>query len=163
VYYAEGNALHAWLAGGERDVIATLARPIVDLAVVGGSATVFTNEGTAYVVDLATGAIAAPLAIGGSAAAMSADTGLIVTQSRGGTIDVIDPIVKQKWTLAASNGMVYTAPQISADGRRALALTRRSLLVWTIDLPATAAAMPAWLDAMTNATVERGVGELTWR
>jgi hypothetical protein len=161
VIYAEGNALHAWRPDGRREVIATLARPIADLGIVGDNATVFTNEGTAYVVDLATGMVGTSLSIGGNSASMSADTGLVVTQNRGGALDVIDPVVKQKWTLAPSSGLVYTAPQISADGRRVLALTRRSLLVWTMDLPTSAPAMPGWLAAMTNATVEGG--ELTWR
>ena len=44
-----------------------------------------------------------------------------------------------------------------------IAKTPRSLLAWTIELPATAEATVRWLDAMTNAVDDRSPGGLGWR
>jgi hypothetical protein len=94
---------------------------------------------------------------------MSPDTGLLVVLDHG-AIAVIDPLAKQQWTLAPSEGVTFANPVISADGRRVLAQTERRLLVWSLDLPTSAAATVAWLDAMTNAVVDDpSASGLRWR
>jgi len=60
-----------------------------------------------------------------------------------GAIDVLDPLVHQRSTLAQPAGVTFDNLAISADGRRVLAYTDRRLLAWTIERPASALATAA--------------------
>jgi hypothetical protein len=93
---------------------------------------------------------------------MSPDTGILVAIERG-ALEVLDPLVHQRWTLATPNAITFSYPAISTDGRRVVAKTPHSLLAWSIELPATAEATARWLDAMTNAVDDRSPGGLGWR
>jgi hypothetical protein len=71
-------------------------------------------------------------------------------------------MVQQRWTLAPGSGVTFQGPAISPDGRRVLAQTERGLLVWSLELPASAADTERWLEAMTNAVDDKSPGGLGW-
>jgi hypothetical protein len=80
-----------------------------------------------------------------------------------GALTILDPLVHQRWTLApplSFSGAAFVAHAISADGRRVVAGTPRSLLAWSIELPD---GPERWLDAMTNAVDDRTPDGLGWR
>jgi hypothetical protein len=59
--------------------------------------------------------------------------------------------------------VTFRAPAISADGRHVLADTGHSLVLWSLERPATPEATAAWLDAMTNAIDDGSAHGLGWR
>jgi hypothetical protein len=163
VLFGESRALRAWRPDGTLAAHAELARPISALGIAGtGPAIALTGEGSTYLVALdAPNRVTEVEAVGGTSAAMSADTGVYVTASRGG-LDVIDPIVRHRWTLARAATRAYRDAQISADGRRVLAITSRGLLVWSWPRPQGPEATAAWLDSMTDAVID-ATGRLAWQ
>jgi hypothetical protein len=148
VAYAADRELRLWR--GDRALLlpAGFQHPIDKLALADGSVVAMTTEGTAHVIglDIPPTIVSAPA---GPGASVSSETGLIVVLSRDGTIEVVDPLVKQRWPLAMAGVVPFMYPQISPDARHVFALTRRGLLVWTLDLPGPDDTRK-WLDAMTN-------------
>ena len=59
--------------------------------------------------------------------------------------------------------MTFRAPAISVDGRHVLADTGHSLVLWSLEWPATPEATAAWLDARTNAIDDGSARGLGWR
>jgi hypothetical protein len=165
VLYGAGTTLMAWKPDGSIVAHATFPRPIAALGTTGTPSLVaFTEGGVAYLVDLAepnkTSEVDHDL---GKQAVMAADSGLIVREDRG-ALQVIDPLTEHKrWTLAEAPGITYTRAGISADGRRVLAHTAQSTLVWTIPAPPGPEDTAALLDRMTNATAGTGSKSLDWR
>ena len=169
VWYLDGNEVRAWTAGGALERIAQLAKPIDDMGEAGQSHVLAVASDTSlYAIATAAGhrVTAALPSIDGSSAAMSADTGLVVVLEHG-ALAIIDPLARQRWTLAWPDRIKFDSPAIAADGSRVLARTPTGLLVWSIALPPTPEATVSWLDAMTNA-IDGGVddpnpGGLGWR
>ena len=85
---------------------------------------------------------------------MSIETGVLVVASRFG-IDVVDPLVRHRWTLASAPGVTFSYPQITADGTRVIAQTGEALLAWTLPMPGNAADTTAWLETLTNGHSEQ--------
>jgi hypothetical protein len=148
IAYASDRELRIWR--GDRALLlpAGFQHPIDKLALADASIVAITTDGTAHVISTSIPpTVAATFA--GPGASVSSDTGLIVVLSREGTIEVVDPLVKQRWPLAVAGVVPFMYPQIAPDGRHVFALTRRGLLVWTLDLPGPDDTRK-WLDAMTN-------------
>ena len=165
VIYAHDKELGAWRPSGSVDTLATLPKPIAELGLATSVGVIaFGTDNAAFIIDPTRPdqVIESKVPIGLVTASASADTGLMAAPDRG-AIEMLDPAVGHHWTLASSPGITYTDPQISTDGRRVLALTARSLLVWSLDLPATADDTVAWLDRMTNAVADSGPGGLGWK
>jgi hypothetical protein len=156
-----GKQLWVWRAGGALAVLATLPRPIADLAPGDAAqAIAFDATGMTYLVELATGQIRSFYELGASAA-MAADGGLVVTVDRTGNLEVVDPLTRQHWILAEASGATFAFPRISPDGNRIVATTTDHAIVFTLDLPVDEAATTAWLDRLTNAHAEPD-SSLTW-
>jgi hypothetical protein len=165
VVFLHDKSVHAWSASGQLSRLATAPKPLDDLGEAGTAALVaFASDSTMYSVGRQPPHVLAEAlpAIDATSAAMSPDTGLLVALEHG-AIDVLDPLVHQRWTLAQPTGVTFDNLAISADGRRILANTPKGLVTWSIALPATAAATAAWLETMTNAVDDRSPGGLGWR
>jgi hypothetical protein len=165
VLFLHDREIHQWRADGQLARLAGTPKLLEDFGEAGPDHIVaVADDNTVYTLargaaDQMTEAIPS---IDGSSAAMSPDTGMLVVLDHGALV-VVDPLARQTWTLAPATGVTFVRPAISADGRRVLAQTKRSLLIWTLDLPADAEATVRWLDAMTNAVEERGPVGLGWR
>jgi hypothetical protein len=165
VVFLHDREVHVWRADGELALLARLPKPIEELGDAGpAQLVVFGDDNSIHTLarDPRNPGIAAAPSIDGTAAAMSPDTGMLVVLDHG-AIDVVDPLARQTWTLAPAAGVTYSHPMISIDGRRIMAQTTQSLLVWSLDLPADAPATVRWLDTMTNAVEDRGPFGLGWR
>jgi len=166
VMFAVGAELMAWTTDDTIVQHAVLPKPITNLGTTGTSKLVALDDtGTAYLVDLEHQGAVTDIdnTLGRTKAAMAAETGTIVIETRG-ELWVIDPLIDHKrWTLANPPGLPLTTPQISNDGRRILAQSAQNLLVWTLDLPQSPEETAAWLDRMSNATTGTGSKSLGWR
>jgi hypothetical protein len=179
VVFPERRRLRAWRAGGEVAPLVELPKPVVALGIAGSDrAVAFSDDGLGFVVRLdVAGQHAEPFDVSGARkATMSPDTGLIVLANRG-AIEVLDPLVPHRWTLASSPGLTYNAPQISNDGRHVIARgfvtdrekrdvearTVNTLLVWRLVTPSTADETVKWLEQMTNAVLDPKTTKLGWQ
>jgi Protein kinase domain len=153
IAYAADHELRIWRGDHTLLVPAGFQHPIDKLALADGSIVAVTTDGGAHVITT-TIPPGITSALAGPGASVSSETGLIVVLSREGTIEVVDPLVKQRWPLAVAGVVPFIYPQISPDGRHVFALTRRGLLVWTLDLPGPDDTRK-WLDTMTNASGSR--------
>jgi hypothetical protein len=165
VLFVHDSEIHAWRPDGTLERLARLPKRIDDLGEAGAATVVaFASDSTIYTVargarDQVTEGLPS---IDGTAAAMSPDTGLLVVLEHG-AIEVLDPMVHQRWTLAQPTGVTFSDLAISSDGRQILARTEQSLLVWSLELPQTADATARWLDTLTNAVDDRSPGGLGWK
>jgi eukaryotic-like serine/threonine-protein kinase len=164
VLFADDRALRVWRPDtNDVAVEATLPHAILAFGPVAGAhALAFTETDGVYVVDLATPErFSESDPLDEHRAALAIDTGAVVVASRAG-IDIVDPVVRHRWTLAAAGAQqAFSEPQISRDGRRVLAQTGRVLLAWTFEVPGTPEDTAAWLARLTNAVSEpAGLG---WR
>jgi hypothetical protein len=175
VLFLHDSEVHVWRADGTLARLAMTPKLLEDFGEAGAAQIVaIAGDNTIYTLarDTADQATEAVPSIDGTSAAMSPDTGMLVMLDHG-AIDVIDPLARQTWTLAAAAGVTFSHPAISTDGRRVLAQTAPrlvaqtqtpgSLLMWSLDLPTGAEATKRWLDAMTNAVEDRGRAGLGWR
>ncbi|HSD86948.1 MAG TPA: serine/threonine-protein kinase, partial [Kofleriaceae bacterium] len=160
-----GGELRAWRSDGKVDVLASGIKPIIAVTLVEPSvALAVTEEFAAYQISLRHETLAPPQPIGHStsfATALPLAAGL----SAIGGVEVYDPLAHWTWPLAIpQKGQApYSFVDVSPDGRRVLAMTAASLLVWTLDLPPTAEATTKWLDKLTNATADSPTEPLGWR
>jgi hypothetical protein len=166
VVFLHDGEVHRWRADGTLGLLARAPKPLDEFGEAGPDHIVaIAGDTTIYMIDLAPagrGAIREALAsIASNSAAMAPDTGMLVAIERG-ALTILDPLVHQRWTLAPPGRAMFSAPAISADGRRVIAGTPSSLLAWSIDLPDTAEATARWLDAMTNAVDDPTPGGLGW-
>jgi WD40 repeat protein len=165
VLFLHGAELHAWGADGQLARLATAPKPIDELGEAGTTAVVlFTGDGMIYAVPTRPPHLLDTQIppIDARAAVMSPDTGMLAILEHG-AIEIHDPVVHQRWRLAEPAGVTFANLALSPDGKRVLAHTEKGLLVWTIELPESAAATVAWLDAMTNAVDDRSPGGIGWR
>lgn len=175
--FPQGPRLMMWATTNELRTIAELGKPIDGVGLAGDDrAIVFTEGGLGYAVELSTKEVSKPFDLGVMQATQSPGTGLLVYPNRG-AIEVFDPVVNYRWTLASSPGVTYTVPQISNDGHRVIArrnVTDRekrdvekrqqnALLAWQLVIPATPEDTARWLDQLTNAIVDDTGASLTWR
>jgi hypothetical protein len=178
VMFLHDGEVHRWRADGELGLLARAPKPLEEFGEAGPDHILaIAADTTIYTIDRTPADLAPPdraagpppgvarealASIASSSAAMAPDTGMLVAIERS-ALTILDPLVHQRWTLAAPNGVTFMTPTISADGRRVIARTPRSLLAWSIDLPDSAEATGRWLDAMTNAVDDRTPGGLGWR
>ncbi|HEY0986214.1 MAG TPA: hypothetical protein VGD80_04145, partial [Kofleriaceae bacterium] len=164
VLFLSGSEVHAWRADGALERLAKAPKQLADFGEAGPTHVVaFAGDTTVYTIARdAPDQIAERLAgLEGTSASMSPDTGRMVVLEHG-SIEVLDPMVPQRWTLAPAAAPPFQSPAISTDGRRILAATKRGVLVWSLELPATAADTARWLEAMTNAVDDKSPGGLGW-
>jgi hypothetical protein len=165
VVFLHGSDVHTWRADGSLGRLARAPKPLEDLGEAGPDQILaIASDTTLYTIargapDQITEALAS---VEATAAAMSPDTGILIAVEHG-ALAILDPQVHQRWTLAPPTAITFETPAISADGRRVVANTPKSLLAWSIELPETAEATVRWLDAMTNAVDDRSPGGLGWR
>ncbi len=165
VLFSGDKQVRAWRPDGETEIHATLPVEIRELADAGTAHVLaFTTKRSAYRIELGRPNQVTDLDETFDARlSMSAETGVIV-EAKEGSIQVFDPSAKNpRWTLASSPGVSYGAPQISTDGRWVIAKTPQSLLLWTLDVPATQPATSAWLERLTNAVSGSGAKSFGWK
>ena len=165
VWFLHDREVHAWRGDGALVRIATAPKPLDDFGEAGPMAlAAFAGDSTIYTIgrEPPYPFVEALPAIDGTSAAMSPETGLLVVLEHG-AIDVLDPLVHQRWTLAQPTGVTFDNLAISGDGRRILAHTEHGLVTWSIALPQSPDATAKWLDAMTNAVDDLSPGGLGWR
>ena len=162
VVFLHDREVHVWRREGGIAKLATAPKPLEELAETGGERLVaIAADTTVYTIER--GAVREALAsIEASAAAMAPDAGILVAIERG-ALQILDPQVHQRWTLALPSRVTFADPAIASDGTRVVARTQRGLLVWSIELPASAEATVQWLATMTNAVDDRSPGGLGWR
>jgi len=165
VLFLHDREVHTWRADGTLGRLAQTPNPLDDFGELG------TSQILAIARDTAVYAIArdvpdqvTPLlpSIDGTSAAMSSDTGLLAVIAHG-QLDIVDPLGHQQWTLGQARGVTFRVPAISTDGRHVLAQTGHSLVMWSLELPATLDDTVTWLDAMTNAIDDGSARGLGWR
>jgi serine/threonine protein kinase/WD40 repeat protein len=168
VTFLHDAEVHVWhgsgAAAGTITRLARAARTLEDFGEAGaGQLVAFSADHTVYTIasDAPDRVIEAIPSLDASQLSMSPDTGLFVVLDHG-TIRAVDPIARQQWTVAAAISVQFAAPRISPDGRRILARTSQSLLVWSLELPDSPEATARWLDAMTNAVDDTESRTLGW-
>src|SRR5262249_8902385 len=120
-------------------------------------------EGTAWLIDTREPATPEPTAAMPAATELGSGE-VVATIGVSGALDLVDPVAKQRWTIATPRGFTYGFAQVSPGEARVLAATPTSLLVWTIALPHGADATAAGLGKMTNAFADHGpTAPLGWR
>ncbi|MGH9888652.1 MAG: hypothetical protein ACREBE_24180, partial [bacterium] len=168
VLFLHDSDIHAWRPDGTLARIASAPKPLDEIGEAGpGHLVAFAGDTTVYTMALGSMApegslVEALAAIEGSSAAMATETGRLVVLEHG-AIEVLDPMVQQRWTLAPPSDAPFQSLAISADGRRVLAVTERGLLVWSLALPSGPDETAAFLEAMTNAVDDKSPGGLGWR
>ncbi len=175
--FGVGPELRAWGPAGTVQVLAHLGRPIDSVALLGeGHVLAIAHDGTALVAALDRLHPSDPVgvALPISNASVTATSGLVGALTSNGAIEVLDPSVGERWTIAQPrdttlpNAVQSPRPfvrsvAIAPDGRRLLAITTGKLLVWPLALPATPATTVPWAEALTNATIARvPAGPLDW-
>ncbi len=174
VVYGVGTELRVWRADGARAVIAKLGRPIVTVTSIGeGRVIAIATDGSAVIADKLRPAGSSPIALPIANASLASDGSLIGALAMNGTIELLDPVINERWPLAEPRdpeipNTVQTqrafvrSVALAPDGRRLLAITANHLLVWTIALPSSAAATATWAKALSNATASAS-GTLEWK
>jgi hypothetical protein len=76
-----------------------------------------------------------------------------------GLIDLVDIATGVRWSKSIHGGLAMFA--VSPTGTRVAQLLRSEIALWTYDVPEEPAALRAWLDEMTNATVSEGL-DVRW-
>jgi hypothetical protein len=165
VVFLHDNEVHTWRADGAFARLAKAPKLIDDLGEAGADQIIaIAGDSTMYALSRAVpGLLTVALQnIDGASAMMSPDSGLLVALDHG-SVEIVDPLAHQQWTLAPAGTMPYKSPTISPDGRRILAQTKHSLLLWSLELPTNPAETVAWLEAMTNAIDDLTPRGLGWR
>jgi len=164
VVVGSGNELYAWHAdGGSLVSLWTSNRLIVSVAYVDKNKVLaIAADGTAVFVDTRTRAVE-PYAATITNPTFTADGGLVASLVAPNGVDIIDPIARDRWSLAPPKGPPLMFAAISPDGRRVLASTSTGLLVWTLALPASADATSRWIDTLTNAIDHGPAAPLDWK
>ncbi len=165
VLFLHDREVHAWRADGSLGQLTQTPKPLDDFGELGTSQILaIARDTSVYAIARDVPDQVTPLLpnIDGTSAAMSPDAGLLVVDDHG-AIDVVDPLGHQQWTLGQNRGVTFRSPAISPDGRRVLAQTDHSLVMWSLELPATPEATVAWLDALTNAIDDGSSRGRGWR
>jgi hypothetical protein len=165
VLFLHDDEVHVWRADGAFARLAKAPKLIVDFGEAGaGQIIAIAGDTTMYAFARnAPGQLTVALPnIDGASATMSPETGLLVVLDHG-SVDIVDPLAHQQWTLAPASSVTYKNPTISPDGRRILAQTSHALVLWSLELPAGPTATVAWLEAMTNAVDDLTPRGLGWR
>jgi WD40 repeat protein len=174
VVFGAGGELRVWRTDGSKAVLARLGRTIAEVALLGdGRAIAIAHDGTGLIAETVHPSDPASIALPIANPTFATDGSLIASLATTGAIEIFDPNVGERWTLAqphdpdalstaqARRSYVQSV-SISPDGRRVLAVTTGKLLVWTLALPTTAEATGPWTEALTNATMRPG-GALDWK
>jgi len=174
VVYGVGTELRVWCANGAKSVIAKLGRPIVTVAAIGdGRVLAIAVDGSAVIADKLRPAVASPIALPVTNPSLAVDGSLVGALAMNGTIELFDPVINERWTLAEprdpeipnavlTHRAFVRSVALAPDGRRLLAITANHLLVWTVALPPSAAATATWTEALSNATASAS-GTLEWK
>lgn len=164
VFIGDAGEVRAWRPDGRVDTLAKGLKTVTEVALLDTSLLVLTDDANAYELDikLPSAPVAQPIV---HSAVYAPRGGLVAGLSPTGGVEVFDPATKQGWplTIPTKGQAPYSFVEIAPDGTRVLAMTASTLLVWTLDLPASAEATRAWLDKLTNATADSPSEPLTWR
>ena len=176
VVFGAGNDVHVWRATGDKRVVAHLGRAVSAVAwIAEGRVLAVGHDGGAVIADAgAKPGEATPVALPITGPSFALDGSLVGSLATNGAIEVFDPAVGERWTIAQPrdpeqpNAVVAVRPfvrsvTLAPDGRRIMAITSDKLLVWTLALPPTAEATAPWANALTNAAVSRTPGALDWK
>jgi len=173
VVFGSGSEVRLWRPNGEVTVLAKLGRNVKAVAWIADDRVIaIGHDGSAVIADLK-GELA-PIAQPITGPAIAADGSLVGSLAPNGSIEVFDPAVNERWTIAQPrdpdqpNAVVAARPfvrsvTLAPDGRRIMAITSDRLLVWTLALPASGDATAPWANALTNASVSRTPGVLDWK
>ncbi len=159
-----GTELRTWRPDDTLVLLWTAPRTIHTVAYIDPlHVLVVTIDGKAVVADTREPNRTEPLAMDVSAPVLAADGALAAMLTSSGTLELVDPLAAEHWTLAP-RGKGLSGVQISPDGRRVIAMSGESVLVWTPALPEGDGATTRWLASLTNATVEHGpTAALDWK
>ncbi|HEY6039874.1 MAG TPA: WD40 repeat domain-containing serine/threonine-protein kinase [Kofleriaceae bacterium] len=175
VVFGSGAEIRVWRPNGDQSVLGRLGRNVRSLAWIGEDRVLaIGHDGGAAIADVKPGGEVVPVALPLTGASLAADGSLVAALAPNGSIEVFDPAVGERWTIAQPrdpeqpNAVVAARPfvrsvTLAPDGRRIMAITSDRLLVWTLALPATPEATAPWANALTNATVSRTPGLLDWK
>jgi serine/threonine protein kinase len=165
VLFAAGGELRAWRADGRIDVLGAPLPAVTSTALVDRVRLLGLADNGTYLAEVVRAApLAPPIALLGKQAALSRTGGLVAAATVTGGVEVVDPVVDWRWSLAQpQQGQApFTSVDIAPDGSRVLASNATEVFVWTLALPADAAATKTWLEQMTNATIDKPTGPLGW-
>ncbi|MDB4953282.1 MAG: protein kinase [Myxococcales bacterium] len=160
---ATDRELRVWRTGAaDAQVVATFEKPIAMISIIDPAKLfVVCTDGNLSLITLEGGRADMQRPIGATPS-ISTD-GVIASISAAGLLELYDPVADEQWTLATpKSGQAFSAVQISADGRRVVAVTPEGLLVWTLALPQDADETVHWLGGMTNAFSDDG-RTLSWK
>jgi len=155
-----------WHPDGTPASLAQLGRAVATLAFCDPTHVLaIASDGSAAIIGTKRANDLEPLALPIAAPSLTTDGTLGASLAANGALEIIDPIVRDRWPIAMSHApQQLVSVQISPDGRRVLATTSSGLLVWTLQLPTTAEVTAPWLDQLTNALAEHGPSApLSWR
>ncbi len=166
VLIGAGNELLSWRTDGKSEVIAKLDKPIFDLVLIAPTtALVLSEDGAGTVIDVSGKRVIRQLPMSPHASPAS-EGALIAGSTVIGGVEVIDPLVGWRWALTSPQKGVqqqFTYVEMARDGSRVLGVTPHAVVVWTLQLPASADETETWLDKTTNATADTPSGPLGWR
>ncbi|HEU4612048.1 MAG TPA: serine/threonine-protein kinase, partial [Kofleriaceae bacterium] len=164
--FAVGGELRAWRPDGSVDVLAKPVKPLLAATFVEPHRLLALTEAGTYLVDVDHPApLAAPLPLLGASAALARSGGLVAVPTVAGGVEVVDPLVDWRWTLApAQKGQApFAVVDIAPDGSRVLASNATEVFTWSLDLPGDVDATRAWLAAQTDAIADSPSGPLGWQ
>ncbi|MEO8842849.1 MAG: protein kinase [Kofleriaceae bacterium] len=175
VVFGAGSELRVWPTEGKTRAVAHLGRTIASLSLIGdGRVIAIAHDGSAQIAELEHPNDPVTLALPLANASFTADGSLVGSLATSGAVEVFDPAVGERWTLAqphdpdAPNSVqthhaYVQSVAIAPDGRRLLAVTTGKLLIWPLGLPQTPEATVAWIETLTNATIATaGPAGLDW-
>ncbi len=164
--FATGGELRAWRPDGRVDVLGAPSCGVTALALIDRERVLAVGDHGAVLVEVdGVAELPVPMPLYGAQAALAQTGGLVAAATTTGGVEVIDPLVTWRWSLATGeDGQPPLARvDIAPDGSRVLAATATEVFVWTLDLPGDAEATKAWLGRMSNATVDNPSGPLGWQ
>ena len=161
VLLVTGPALAWWEPGGALTAFGTLPRPAARLFPVDDDHAVVRDEaGVGYLLDLRTGLHPALEDSVGPDVHPVPDLALVVLPGPTG-VRVLDVAAHATVGVARSwpSGI---DPSLSRDGQFLFAAVPGRLLIWTLDVPVSAAATARWVGTLTNAHWDDASHAVTW-
>ncbi len=166
VFYPEDDQLKQWNPDGTTTVLAKLGGEIRGLVPTRSAFIVTTADFATSIVDHTTGQLRPWLPAGRvNAFSASHDRDIASYISATGTVAIGDLLAGEHWPIG-KHELLPRARNIamSGDGRHIAVQEEimNSLMITELELPESADATAAWLDALTNAVVPPGSTTVTW-
>jgi WD40 repeat protein len=164
VVVASGPELRVWRADGTLDTLWTAPHSIHELAYIDAlHVLAIASDGKATIVDTREPNHVQAINVEIASPTLAGDASLAAMVTSSGTLELADPLASEHWQLAP-RGRGMTGVQLSPDGKRVIAIAGDHLLAWTPALPDGVDATTRWLDALTNAAIDRGpTAALGWK